>query len=227
MSPDCPVSGALGAVATGGDVGMSAAIGGVSAGFGEWVGSAFPIEGSGIGAWAAKGFQRTAVGAILGGGVAAIMGGSFGRGAALGAQSAAIGYVSNKLVHEGMEKARIKIIQARETLRTGNIRIERRKVSTFWGDLIDGLNMAIGLYNNNVDGETVMPTPTRYSITTYEEWALYNTVTEVDLDTGFRTVVIKSKVYGSEHEAIHSVRYEDRVEMPGNLGRLYRALKYD
>jgi len=88
-------SGALGALATGGDVGGNAAIGGISAGVSSIVGSAFPIEGDGFGAVAARGAQRTLVGTILGGGTSLVMGGSFGEGAAQGAMTSAIGYTTN------------------------------------------------------------------------------------------------------------------------------------
>ncbi|MFZ2937267.1 MAG: hypothetical protein WA066_01000, partial [Candidatus Omnitrophota bacterium] len=99
-------SGALGAVATGGDPGFAAAIGGISAGASAWVGGVFPIAGNGLGAFAAEGLQRTAVGAILGGGTSLVMGGSFGQGATQGAMTSAIAYICNETMHAGIEKAK-------------------------------------------------------------------------------------------------------------------------
>ncbi|MFZ2602695.1 MAG: RHS repeat-associated core domain-containing protein, partial [Candidatus Omnitrophota bacterium] len=99
-------SGALGAVATGGDSGFAAAIGGISAGASAWVGGVFPIAGNGLGAFAAEGLQRTAVGAILGGGTSLVMGGNFGAGATQGAQTSAIAYMCNETMHAGIEKAK-------------------------------------------------------------------------------------------------------------------------
>jgi len=83
-------SGALGAVATGEDVGVGAAIGAISAGVSAWVGGVFPVDG-----FIAQGLQRTVVGAILGGGTAMVMGGSFGQGAAHGARTSATAYMTN------------------------------------------------------------------------------------------------------------------------------------
>jgi RHS repeat-associated protein len=100
------VSGALGALATGGDIGMSAAIGGVSAGVSAFVGGAFPISGSGVGAYIGRGIQRTVVGAILGGGASLVMGGTFAEGASMGARTSAVAYMANDLLHEIVEKVK-------------------------------------------------------------------------------------------------------------------------
>ena len=88
-------SGALGALATGGDVGLNAAVGSISAGVSSLTGSIFPIAGDGPGAFAARALQRTLVGSILGGGTSLVMGGSFGEGAAQGARTSAIAYTTN------------------------------------------------------------------------------------------------------------------------------------
>lgn len=60
----------------------------------------FPITGDGIGAFIGEGLQRTAVGALVGGGISAVMGGSFGEGAAMGARTSAIGYLCNDWLHD-------------------------------------------------------------------------------------------------------------------------------
>ncbi|MFA6281950.1 MAG: RHS repeat-associated core domain-containing protein, partial [Candidatus Omnitrophota bacterium] len=98
------ISGALGAVATGGNPGISAAIGGISAGISATVSGIFPISGKGLDAFMGRGLQRTVVGAILGGGISLVMGGSFGAGATQGAMTSAVAYLCNDWLHDLAKK---------------------------------------------------------------------------------------------------------------------------
>ncbi|MCK9614270.1 MAG: hypothetical protein M0R48_02055 [Candidatus Omnitrophica bacterium] len=100
------MSGALGAVATGGNPGMSAVIGGLSAGVSAGVSGIFPIQGKGFDAFVGEGLQRTTVGAILGGGISLAMGGTFGAGAAQGAMTSSIAYIANCTLHKVETKVR-------------------------------------------------------------------------------------------------------------------------
>jgi RHS repeat-associated protein len=100
------VSGALGAAATGGNVGISAAISGISAGASAFVGGVLPIPGDGLKAAIGRGIQRTVVGAILGGGTSLVMGGTFGAGATQGARTSAVAYACNETMHSVVEKVK-------------------------------------------------------------------------------------------------------------------------
>ena len=95
-------SGALGAVATGGDPGMSAILGGASAGASYGLGHSVPWLQSVEGDYVGNLIRRSAIGAIIGGGTSVALGGSFGRGAGYGAMTSTIGYTANEVLHEAL-----------------------------------------------------------------------------------------------------------------------------
>lgn len=101
-------SGAANGAITGGDIGMNALIGGLSAGASERLGNFGPLRdvaGTSLGAHLTNMLRRAFIGSVIGGSTSAAMGGSFGRGAALGAQTSAIAYATNEAWHKGEELA--------------------------------------------------------------------------------------------------------------------------
>jgi hypothetical protein len=100
-------SGAAGAAITGSDIGMGAAIGGISAGAAEFLGSNVPFLKDVADDFSGNLIRRSAIGAIVGGGVSSAFGGSFGRGAQYGAISSSIGYVANHWLSELLAKMKI------------------------------------------------------------------------------------------------------------------------
>jgi RHS repeat-associated protein len=93
------VSGGINAAITGGNVGMGAITGGISAGIAEGLGNFIPSVGNKYADFAMKLAGRAAIGGTTGGITAEIYGGNFGQGFALGAGTAAAGFLFNHGAH--------------------------------------------------------------------------------------------------------------------------------
>ncbi|MEW6407058.1 MAG: hypothetical protein AB1465_00005, partial [Patescibacteria group bacterium] len=101
--------GAIGGAIEGGDVGRGALVGLFSASIANGLGQAVQAAGilsetgSSVMGEVGNFTARTGIGAVVGGATSAAFGGSFGQGAAMGAMTAGIGYLTNHLEHSILE----------------------------------------------------------------------------------------------------------------------------
>ncbi len=104
-------SGAINASITGGNIGQSALVGGISAGVAKFaMGQLLPQfsvyqDAGESGQFAMEGATAVGIGTVTGGMSAVVMGGTFGRGAAMGAWTSAYGFLFNRcmtmMLHRG------------------------------------------------------------------------------------------------------------------------------
>jgi len=217
-------SGALGAVATGGDPGMSALIGGVSAGVANWVGSNIGFLKDVGGDFFGNLLRRSTVGAILGGGTSLAMGGIFAKGAAQGAQSAAIAYTCNHALHEAekkLQKAK-KVLCTDQESYIENIEEERPTESPLikeWGSRLPSKGdtflkaaksgtIALGYPSFSVQ-------KTNWEVEIYQEWATYKSSYVIDSRTLTRTRGGSDRIYGTEYRALLYTEVQQRWEVGG------------
>lgn len=105
-------SGAINGSITGDNIGMNALISGISAGASQWMGASVPFLKdsaiNGMGDMLTNTVRHAAIGAVVGGGISAALGGYFGDGARQGAMTSAIAYNANCLqgilIEQAIEK---------------------------------------------------------------------------------------------------------------------------
>jgi len=102
------VSGGINSAITGGNIGLGMLTGGISGGLGSFAGGFLPKD------FGSQLIGRSLIGGIAGGITAEIAGGEFGQGFALGAGTAAAGFLFNELNHPALEKYQRDQLQQQE-----------------------------------------------------------------------------------------------------------------
>ncbi len=218
-------AGAANGAVTGQDVGMNALVGGISAGASEFLGNNVSIlkdvAGNNLGAHINNMLRRAFIGSVIGGAASAATGGSFGRGAALGARTSAIAYVANEAMHETEEIARdalntdkskeAVIASGNKDLTTG----QKRKI--FLGkDPQDNDIKNLGLLGKTLGLMTGTPTfsigQVKYNYEVQEEWASFNM--KWNFDTG--DLIEKTQIHGTEYWK-HAYYYKETHYEPGGM----------
>lgn len=221
------VSGVANAAVTGSDLGAGAAIGAITAGVTAGLSAGIPalhdLPLNGVGEFMVNLVKRAAMGAVIGGVTAEVMGGNFGTGAQLGAITTGIAYTTNCAMSEAMKKLSNSLEVDKKPDITYEDVDEQRFTGRYikkWGKRLPsrgdlflkvakGIAMAAGL--PSFSGQEA-----NWEVEVFEEWATYRTTYMIDHGALTRTILIgPTKIYGSEYPVFLHTEIQRRAEAGG------------